>query len=146
MNQRIPNPECRDGKHRNCDGHGWDIDADTAVRCPCHCHSAYHEQHVKGEGVDWRWDCDTCNPLSQHKHGPLVLDPHKGWQCNGCGEWLPLDYKGPQQVHPQASDIVTAEGLRHIDHCDQCRQTFNVIGRIAYDEDELTDHSDTYTI
>lgn len=37
-NQRIVNPECRDGKHGNCDGHGWDMDADTAVRCPCTCH------------------------------------------------------------------------------------------------------------
>lgn len=108
MNQRIPNPECRDGKHSNCDGHGWDIDADTAVRCPCACH---HEMFV---------DHKIIAPMRRHRPA--------------------------SQLHPQASDIVTAEGLRHIDHCDQCRQTFNVIGRIAYTEDELTDHSDTYTI
>jgi hypothetical protein len=28
-------PECRAGKHRNCDGTGWDIDADERVPCPC---------------------------------------------------------------------------------------------------------------
>ena len=38
MNQRVVNPDCRDGKHTICDGHGWDVDADTAVRCPCACH------------------------------------------------------------------------------------------------------------
>jgi hypothetical protein len=28
-------PECRAGKHGNCDGTGWDIDADERVPCPC---------------------------------------------------------------------------------------------------------------
>ncbi len=32
------NPDCRDGKHRACDGSGWDTttDAPTTCRCPCH--------------------------------------------------------------------------------------------------------------
>lgn len=36
----IHNPECRDGKHRNCDGTGWDTTADEPVPCPCECHGA----------------------------------------------------------------------------------------------------------
>ncbi|QGZ16921.1 hypothetical protein SEA_LITTLETOKYO_29 [Arthrobacter phage LittleTokyo] len=32
------NPECRDGKHRNCNGEGWDTWADDATDCPCECH------------------------------------------------------------------------------------------------------------
>jgi hypothetical protein len=33
-----PNPECRDGKHKNCDGVGWDMDQDEPCKCPCQCH------------------------------------------------------------------------------------------------------------
>ncbi len=28
-------PECRAGKHDNCDGTSWDWDADQGVVCPC---------------------------------------------------------------------------------------------------------------
>lgn len=35
----VLNPECRDGKHPNCDGRGWDPDTDEACECPCSCHS-----------------------------------------------------------------------------------------------------------
>ena len=34
----IPNPECRDGKHRNCNTEGWDTWDDDAADCPCECH------------------------------------------------------------------------------------------------------------
>lgn len=79
MNQRVLNPDCRDGKHGICDGHGWDLDADTAVRCPCTCH-------------------DTLKRIQEdaptHRHH-LVLDVHLGWQCQ-CGHTEPLDYRGPR--------------------------------------------------
>ena len=32
------NPECRDGKHKNCDGLGFDFDTDEFTDCPCKCH------------------------------------------------------------------------------------------------------------
>lgn len=28
-------PECRDGKHKNCDGTAWDFVADELVDCGC---------------------------------------------------------------------------------------------------------------
>lgn len=34
-------PECRDGKHGNCYGWGWDDDLDEAIT-PCPCESAGH--------------------------------------------------------------------------------------------------------
>lgn len=34
-----PNPECRDGKHRNCNGEGWDMWTDEPADCPCECHT-----------------------------------------------------------------------------------------------------------
>lgn len=35
----LSNPECRDGKHGNCDGNGWDLAADTPCPCHCSCHA-----------------------------------------------------------------------------------------------------------
>lgn len=32
------NPECRDGKHANCDTWAWDIILDIRVLCECPCH------------------------------------------------------------------------------------------------------------
>jgi len=32
-------PDCRDGKHANCRGYGWDTDTDTPTSCPCSCHA-----------------------------------------------------------------------------------------------------------
>lgn len=32
-------PECRDGKHRNCDGSSWDNETSRPAPCPCFCHS-----------------------------------------------------------------------------------------------------------
>lgn len=29
-------PECRDGKHRNCDGDAWDVQADELANCECY--------------------------------------------------------------------------------------------------------------
>lgn len=120
MNQRIPNPDCRDGKHGICDGHGWDIDADTAVRCPCPCHAPHIrlDDYYEHEGLLHIAVCTQCQAVAgphivhmaqqvamdhtQHRHGPLVLDHHKGWQCNTCGDWLPLDYRGPVHAVPLA--------------------------------------------
>ena len=34
----LMNPECRDGKHRNCNTEGWDEYEDEASNCPCDCH------------------------------------------------------------------------------------------------------------
>ena len=36
----LVNPECAQGKHRNCDGTSWDVDADQSAECPCRCHDA----------------------------------------------------------------------------------------------------------
>lgn len=36
-------PECRDGKHRNCDGTAWHEEMDVRTRCRC--------EHGKGGGV-----------------------------------------------------------------------------------------------
>lgn len=33
------NPDCRDGKHRACDGTGWDHENDEPAPCPCECHT-----------------------------------------------------------------------------------------------------------
>lgn len=32
------NPECKQGKHRNCDGSGWDHEHDCPAMCTCTCH------------------------------------------------------------------------------------------------------------
>jgi hypothetical protein len=34
------NPDCAEGKHRNCSGDGWDHAADAPAPCPCSCHPA----------------------------------------------------------------------------------------------------------
>lgn len=34
----LVNPECRDGKHDNCDGNAWDTRTDAVTDCPCTCH------------------------------------------------------------------------------------------------------------
>ena len=33
------NPDCRDGKHRSCNGAGWDLTNDIGTDCPCNCHA-----------------------------------------------------------------------------------------------------------
>jgi hypothetical protein len=38
-----PCPECRQGKHGNCDGLTWDDQADDLAPCPC-----YAAGHVRG--------------------------------------------------------------------------------------------------
>lgn len=37
-------PECRAGKHDNCDGGAWDVDTDEAAVCECWEHD--HEESV----------------------------------------------------------------------------------------------------
>lgn len=32
------NPECRQGKHTNCNNTSWDEDRDEIARCRCACH------------------------------------------------------------------------------------------------------------
>jgi hypothetical protein len=32
-------PECRDGKHLNCEGGAWDDQADALTACTCACHT-----------------------------------------------------------------------------------------------------------
>lgn len=32
------NPECRDGKHSNCQGDAWDETNDAPALCECPCH------------------------------------------------------------------------------------------------------------
>lgn len=32
-------PDCREGKHRACDGRGFDLVADVVIRCACTCHT-----------------------------------------------------------------------------------------------------------
>lgn len=64
-------PECRQGKHRNCDGLAWDFDIDKMVDCRCpHC----------TEGRMDVWTCPRCE--SDHKTG----EPEDG--CPDCG-WMP---------------------------------------------------------
>lgn len=57
-------PECRVGKHDNCDGGAWDFDTDQPTACPCWAenHGArsledyeadlnqHHDSHLKGQG------------------------------------------------------------------------------------------------
>jgi hypothetical protein len=48
-------PECRAGKHRNCDGTAWDVEADALVDCPCNhplLGVAYPEDHQEPNGKD----------------------------------------------------------------------------------------------
>lgn len=33
-------PDCRDGKHRACDGRALDVTTDQIVGCACPCHQA----------------------------------------------------------------------------------------------------------
>lgn len=40
MSDVILNPECAAGKCSNCDGRGWDEEADEPVDCPHYCHHA----------------------------------------------------------------------------------------------------------
>lgn len=39
-------PDCRDGKHRACDGRGFDIVADEIITCVCTCHGAEEADHA----------------------------------------------------------------------------------------------------
>lgn len=32
------NPDCRDGKHRACNGDAWDMAKDAPAECACTCH------------------------------------------------------------------------------------------------------------
>jgi hypothetical protein len=32
-------PDCRDGKHRNCDGMAWSNELDRPAPCSCRCHN-----------------------------------------------------------------------------------------------------------
>lgn len=34
----VINPECRAGKHKNCDQTSWDWDLDVPTVCYCECH------------------------------------------------------------------------------------------------------------
>jgi hypothetical protein len=48
-------PECRAGKHGNCDGTAWDETADRLVDCPCNhplLGVAYPEDHQEPNGKD----------------------------------------------------------------------------------------------
>jgi hypothetical protein len=36
----IVSPDCWAGKHRACDGAGWDMDLDQPAPCQCPCHTA----------------------------------------------------------------------------------------------------------
>lgn len=62
------NPECRDGKHANCDGSAWDDEADELTSCTCQCHveelrpfqdaiNRMHDEYEEITGLkltDWR--------------------------------------------------------------------------------------------
>lgn len=41
------NPECRAGKHRNCDGKGWRDDLDDIGPCRCSCHEKASDEGGK---------------------------------------------------------------------------------------------------
>ena len=41
-------PDCREGKHRACDGRGFDPVGDRIIRCSCDCHEVVPESHVSG--------------------------------------------------------------------------------------------------
>ena len=51
----LMNPECRDGKHSNCDGMGFDLQTDNYVPCPCSCHkSSRWISTIRGkDGREW---------------------------------------------------------------------------------------------
>lgn len=50
------NPECRDDKHGNCDGSGWDDEVDAPGECTCTCHASIgtvdYSRMVAGE-MSW---------------------------------------------------------------------------------------------
>lgn len=103
MNQRIPNPDCRDGKHTICDGHGWDVDADTAVRCPCVCHpgtqgQAWEDDLLGAYPTQAQWEgivctgyteqgtrtpctCTACTQDTQHRQHAVPASEHKACTC-----------------------------------------------------------------
>lgn len=67
----IRNPECRDGKHRNCNQEGWNEQADEPTDCPCECHSSSTEP----------LDNPTTEGLCKCWGGPCTL--HAGHCCFG---------------------------------------------------------------
>lgn len=44
MAEKAVCPECRAGKHRNCDGTAWDTEKDAPA--PCECTDAEHGPQV----------------------------------------------------------------------------------------------------
>lgn len=37
-------PDCRDAKHRACDGRSYNLDTDQIVHCPCICHATKEKE------------------------------------------------------------------------------------------------------
>lgn len=35
------NPDCREGKHKACNGDGWSAWIDAPIPCPCECHELF---------------------------------------------------------------------------------------------------------
>lgn len=53
-NDILLNPECRDGKCRNCDGQGFDLQLDKYGPCPHHCHNPRPMVTISGkDGREW---------------------------------------------------------------------------------------------
>lgn len=69
-------PECRQGKHGNCDGTAWDDATDAPAGCPCaaHNHSTVcrHCGRQVHQPTDSYWQSGLCLPCL---HGPLPSPP-----------------------------------------------------------------------
>lgn len=58
---------------------------------------SYHDEH-EGEGVNWRWDCDTCNPVTSLP--PSVCLSTRG--MHSCGL---------RTAHPGKHECCACEGV-----------------------------------
>lgn len=82
-------PECLQGKHGNCDGTTWDVEADDSGVCPC-----WAADHVAPLGVAVLGEVAECNGHCNHDgadrdcpiHGEHA-DNIDQQRCGECGEW-----------------------------------------------------------
>lgn len=80
------NPECRDGKHANCDGTGWDLTADMPTECRCQCHVGKDPDatcvtcgHFFNREVEDQVACSVqCEILNVHDEQALNEQPQTG--------------------------------------------------------------------
>jgi hypothetical protein len=60
------NPECRDGKCKNCDGVGWNLEKDEPGDCPCQCHVRMTRSDAKDVLRGFHYGGGPIYPLGKH--------------------------------------------------------------------------------